>query len=179
MLTLRTYLVKSITNTLSTMSILNKKWMIYSTSVCLCCDKRDETNKHLWKCEKSTHTVNNIVFSFHQKYHIYDRMWSHTLLALRSISMMNLTKKIATFIRMKQDDPTLAVEIRDKVKQAYLSLVTRGRKEVWLSRNEATITYQKHILNIFTKNKCELLLSFQLSQHHWRCLSLKETNRLY
>ena len=80
--------------------------------------------------EKSAPAINSIVSSFHQKYHIPDKMQSHTLVALRGIATMDLTKKITTFIRTEQDDPISVTEIRDKVKQAYLSLVTKGRKEV-------------------------------------------------
>src|SRR5438132_517503 len=103
-------------------------------------------------------SVDSIVSGFHQKYCISDRMWSHILVVFRGIVMTDLTEKITTSIRIEQDDSALAAEIRDKVKQAYLSLVTRGRKEVWLPRNEATIAYQKHILNISAKDKCKPLL---------------------
>jgi len=45
--TLRTYLVKSITNTLLTMSTLNRKWAMYDTSACSRCDERNKTNEHI------------------------------------------------------------------------------------------------------------------------------------
>ena len=155
--TLRTYLVKSITNTLSTMSTLNEKWTMYDTRACSRCDVRNETNEHLWECEKAIPAVNDIVSNFHQRYHLPDRMRKHTLLALRGIATTDLSTEIAASIRSEQDDPIPAAEMKNKITQSYLSLIARGRKEVWLPRNEAAITYQKHILNISAKDKHEPL----------------------
>ena len=128
--TLRTYLVKSITNTLPTMDILNKKWTIYDTSACPRCDERMETNDHLWRCEKAIPAVNNITSNFHQKYRIPDRLRNCTMLALRGIATTDLTSKIAAHLRTTQDDPIPADEMREKITKAYLSLIAKGRKEV-------------------------------------------------
>jgi len=155
--TLRTYLVKSITNTLPTMSTLNSKWAMYDTSACSWCDERNETNEHIWRCEKATPAVNGIISDFHQKYRISDRMRNHTILALRGIATVDLTAKMAASIRSEQDNSISTTEAKSKVTQAYLSLIAKGRKEVWLPRNEAAIAYQKHILNISAKDKCEAL----------------------
>src|SRR6185295_10826623 len=116
---------------------------------------RIETNDHLWKCEKAVPAVNDITSNFHQKYRIPDRSRNCTMLALRGIVTMNLTSKIAAHLKTTQDDPISADEMREKITKAYLGLVTRGRKEVWLPRNEAAILYQKHILNISAKDKHE------------------------
>ena len=149
---LRTYLVKSITNMLPTMSILNEKWTMYDTSACPRCDVRNETNEHLWECEKAIPAVNDIVSNFHQRYRLPDRMRKHTLLALRGIATTDLSTEIAASIRSEQDDSIPAAEMRNKITQSYLNLIARDRKEVWLLRNEAAIAYQKHILNIFVKD---------------------------
>ena len=77
------------------------------------------------------------------------------MLALRSIATTDLTSKIAAHLKTTQDDPIPANKMREKITKAYLSLIAKGRKEVWLPRNEAAILYQKHILNIFVKNKHE------------------------
>src|SRR6185369_8829362 len=45
--------------------------------------------------------------------------------------------------------------MREKITKAYLDLIAKGRKEVWLLRNEAAILYQKHILKISAKDKHE------------------------
>src|SRR5205823_847956 len=120
----------SITNTLPTMNTLNKKWAIYDTSTCPQCDTREETNDHLWRCEKAVSAVNSIISSFHQKYCIPDRMRNHTMLALHSIATIDLTTKIAVHLKAKQDEPISAEEMRDKITKAYLSLITKGRKKV-------------------------------------------------
>src|SRR6185369_17447955 len=151
--TLRTYLVKSITNTLPTMDILNKKWTMYNTSACPRCDERTKTNDHLWKCEKAVPAVNDITSNFHQKYRISDRLRNCTMLALHGIATTDLTSKIAAHLKTTQDDPIPANEMREKITKAYLDLIAKSRKEVWLLRNEAAILYQKHILNISAKDK--------------------------
>ena len=77
------------------------------------------------------------------------------MLALRGIATTDLTSKIAAHLRTTQDDPIPADEMREKITKAYLSLIAKGRKEVWLLRNEAAILYQKHILNVSAKDKHE------------------------
>src|SRR6266516_6831400 len=114
-----------------------------------------ETNNHLWRCEKAIPAVNNITSNFHQKHCIPDRLRNCTMLPLRSIATTDLTSKIAAHHRTTQDDPIPADEMREKITKAYLGLIAKGRKEVWLLRNEAAILYQKHILNISAKDKHE------------------------
>src|SRR5438128_2985749 len=77
------------------------------------------------------------------------------MLALRGIATTDRTAKIAAHLRTTQDDPIPADEMREKITKAYSSLIAKGRKEVWLLRNEAAILYQKHILNISAKDKHE------------------------
>ena len=77
------------------------------------------------------------------------------MLALCGIATTDLTSKIAAHLRTTQDDPIPADEMREKITKAYLGLIAKGRKEVWLLRNEAAILYQKHILNISAKDKHE------------------------
>ena len=128
---------------------------MYDTSACPRCDERIETNDHLWRCEKAVPAVNNITSDFHQKYRIPDRLRNCTMLALRGIATTDLTFKIAAHLKTTQDDPIPTDEMREKITKAYLSLIAKGRKEVWLPRNEAAVLYQKHILNISAKDKHE------------------------
>ena len=125
---------------------------MYDTSACPRCDERIETNDHLWRCEKAVPAINNITSDFHQKYRIPDRLRNCTMLALCSIATTDLTSRIAAHLKT---DPIPADEMREKIAKAYLSLIAKGRKEVWLPRNEASILYQKHILNISAKDKHE------------------------
>src|SRR2546421_458343 len=97
------------------MSTLNKKWTMYDTSACPRCDIRNETNKHLWECEKATPAVNNIMSNFHQRYHLPDRMQNHILLALQSIATTDLSTRIAVFIKSEQDDPIPAAEMKTAI----------------------------------------------------------------
>src|SRR5438128_7590455 len=100
-----------------------------------------ETNDHLWRCEKAIPAVNNITSNFHQKYRILDRLQNCTMLALRGIATTDLTSKIAAHLKTTHDDPIPADEMREKIMKAYLGFIAKGRKEVWLPRNEATILY--------------------------------------
>ena len=77
------------------------------------------------------------------------------MLALRGIATTDLTSKIGAHFKTTQDDSIPANEMREKITKAYLGLIAKGRKEVWLPRNEAAILYQKHILNITAKDKHE------------------------
>jgi len=77
------------------------------------------------------------------------------MLALRGIATTDLTSKIGAHLKTTQDDLIPADEMREKITKAYLGLIAKGRKEVWLPRNEAAILYQKHILNITAKDKHE------------------------
>ena len=77
------------------------------------------------------------------------------MLALCGIATTDLTFKIGAHLKTTQDDPIPADEMREKITKTYLGLIAKGRKKIWLPRNEAAILYQKHILNIFAKDKHE------------------------
>src|SRR5438105_93994 len=77
------------------------------------------------------------------------------MLALRSIATTDSTFKIATHLKTTQDDHIPVNEMKEKITKAYLGLIAKGKKEVWLPRNEVAILYQKHILNISAKDKHE------------------------
>jgi hypothetical protein len=57
---MRSYAIKSVTDTLLTMKSLYDKWMFYDTDICSRYFEKPETNQHLWDCSKSKDALNNI-----------------------------------------------------------------------------------------------------------------------
>jgi len=61
---LRTYLVKLLTNTLSTMDILNRKWTMYEDDACPRCKSTKKTNHHVWECSEAKDPLDLIISNF-------------------------------------------------------------------------------------------------------------------
>src|SRR5947209_20507444 len=69
--TIRSYFIKSITNTLPTMKLLNSKWIMYDTDTCSRCFEAEKTNQHIWECFKAKEDISRILLNFARKYKIF------------------------------------------------------------------------------------------------------------
>jgi len=158
---MRSYVIKSVTDTLPTMKTLHDKWTLYDTDICPRCFEEPETNQHVWKCPKARNHMDTLVEEIKTKHTLPDSLRSAIELTIQGIPTLQLTQRLGLKIRRHMElstgDKPSTDEVTKETTKSITNLIQRGHDLIWKKRCEASINYQRTILDIQTAQKRDIM----------------------